>query len=129
MKSKRISIQNLVKYHEPLIQELGGDIDLLKSIKPPFPRMTYSDAIIELQNKGSRIQWGEDIGTKDEMLLTKDRDLPIFITYYPAKAKPFYHKPKDDNTKLVCCADLLLPKGSGELIGGGQRIHDKQQLK
>ncbi|MHA1713886.1 MAG: amino acid--tRNA ligase-related protein, partial [Candidatus Ranarchaeia archaeon] len=121
-------ISRLVRKHGSLIDVLGGDSSFLKNIRAPFPRMTYTEVLELLQRKGSNIKWGDDIGTKEEFLLTKEMSLPIFITHYPAKIKAFYHMPDPENDRVVCCADLLLPRGNGELIGGGQRVHDKEQL-
>jgi len=94
----------------------------------PFERISYNEAIEILQNKGKKIEWGQDLGTEEERILTIDRESPIFIYNYPKNVKAFYHKPDDMNPEIVNCNDCLAPEGHGEIIGGGQRIHDKNQL-
>ncbi|MBD3228510.1 MAG: asparagine--tRNA ligase [Candidatus Lokiarchaeota archaeon] len=97
-------------------------------IEPPFPRLKYDEAIEILHEKGVKIDWGEDLGTEEERVLTIDRRMPIFVYNYPKDLKGFYHKPDENDDRIVNCADLLAPEGHGEIIGGGQRIHDKQEL-
>ncbi|MHA1649449.1 MAG: asparagine--tRNA ligase [Candidatus Helarchaeota archaeon] len=97
-------------------------------IKPPFERISYSEAIDQLVKMDLKIEWGEDLGADEERALTKDRKTPLFIYNYPREAKAFYHKPDPSNPKVVNCADCLAPEGHGEIIGGGQRIHDKDEL-
>ncbi|HUX98172.1 MAG TPA: asparagine--tRNA ligase [Candidatus Deferrimicrobium sp.] len=97
-------------------------------IKPPFERLSYSEAIEDLHKLGSKIEWGQDLGAEDERALTINRKSPIFIYDYHSTAKAFYHKPDPSNPEVVNCADLLAPEGHGEIIGGGQRIHDKDEL-
>jgi asparaginyl-tRNA synthetase len=90
--------------------------------------MTYDEAIESLTGKGSKITWGKDIGTKEEHLLTEDYTRPVIVTHFPTSIKPFYHYPDPKRPKVTKCVDFFLPKGYGEVIGGGQRIHDLDQL-
>ncbi|MHA1232372.1 MAG: asparagine--tRNA ligase [Candidatus Helarchaeota archaeon] len=132
--------QNM-RYQEQLIEHIVQSVnkfnlnelkflkrDNLSHIKAPFPRISYAEAIEILQNKGVNIEWGDDLGADEEKILTSDVKLPIFIYNYPKNVKAFYHKPDDKDPNVVNCADLLAPEGHGEIIGGGQRIHDKDLL-
>src|SRR3984885_2209915 len=47
------------------LSELERDTSKLESVLSPFPRMSYDDAVVELQKKGSEIQWGGDFGNTD----------------------------------------------------------------
>ncbi|MDH5769814.1 MAG: asparagine--tRNA ligase [Candidatus Bathyarchaeota archaeon] len=107
------------------LKELGKRF---KAPTPPFPKITYSDAIERLQNLGVKIKWGEDLGADEERALSKEFKLPFFVMYYPKKCKAFYHKPKPDDPKVTLSADLLAPEGYGEIAGGGQRIDDCEEL-
>ncbi len=107
------------------LEELGKDFE---PPTPPFPKITYSDAIKKLQNLGVKIKWGEDLGADEERALSKQFDLPFFVMYYPKKCKAFYHKPKPDDPDLTLSADLLAPDGYGEIAGGGQRIDNYEEL-
>ena len=39
------------------------------------------------------IEWGEDFGAPHETAIANHYDLPVFITNYPTKIKPFYMQP------------------------------------
>ena len=111
------------------LEMLERDPEPLKKIKAPFTRLTYTEAIDLLREKGSDIKFGEDLGNDDEGLLTQDSDVPIFIHKWPRAIKPFYMKVDPENPTLVLNNDLIGTEGSGELIGGSQREHDYDTLK
>ena len=75
------------------------------------------------------IEWGEDFGAPHETAIANHYDLPVFITNYPTKIKPFYMQPNPDNEDTVLCADLIAPEGYGEIIGGSERINDLELLE
>ncbi|MBT8488361.1 MAG: asparagine--tRNA ligase [Gemmatimonadetes bacterium] len=108
---------------------LERDTSLLEKVKPPFPRISYSDAVEELQGKGSEVEWGQDLGASDETLLMEDRELPLFVHDYPKGAKAFYMKENPEDPRTVLCDDLLAPEGYGEIIGGSQREDDLHRLQ
>ncbi|MFH1789556.1 MAG: asparagine--tRNA ligase [bacterium] len=101
---------------------------LKKLLELPFTRYSYSETIIKLNELGSDIKYGEDLGNDDEGTLTKDSDVPIFIERWPKAIKPFYMKrdPVDEN--FVLNDDLIGIEGAGELIGGSQREDDYELL-
>jgi asparaginyl-tRNA synthetase len=117
-------VQHVLTHCRQELQLLGRDTSKLENVKPPFPRMTYDDAISFLQKKGYDIQWGDDFGAPHETELANQFDRPVFIERYPTKIKAFYMQPDPDRPEVVLCADLLAPEGYGEIIGGSQRIHD-----
>jgi len=69
------------------------------------------------------------LGADEETVLSKEFEKPFFVTSYPREAKgTFYHMWDPKDPRVLRCADLLAPGGYGEIIGGGQRIHDYNQL-
>lgn len=94
---------------------------LKKVLEKPFKRYTYDEAIVKLNELGSDIKHGEDLGNDDEGLLTKDSEVPVFIEKWPKTIKPFYMKIDPENNSRVLNDDLIGIEGSGELIGGSQR--------
>jgi asparaginyl-tRNA synthetase len=110
------------------LKRLERDVTKLEAIQAPFPRIAYDEAIGILQAKGSEIQWGGDFGGTDETLLTQDRDRPLMVDRFPAAFKAFYFQPAPDRDDVVLGVDVLAPEGYGEIIGGGQRIHDLDLL-
>ncbi len=107
---------------------LERDTTKLEKVKAPFPRMSYDDAVKNLQSKGSEIQWGGDFGNTDETLLTNDLDIPVMVDRYPAEIKAFYFETDPDRPELALGVDVIAPEGYGEIIGGGQRVHDYSRL-
>jgi asparaginyl-tRNA synthetase len=107
---------------------LERDVEPLKRVQPPFPRVDYSEAVKILQEKGQEIQWGDDLGAPDETILGEMHDRPVFIMNYPKAAKAFYMKENPDDPRTVLCDDLIAPEGYGEIIGGSQREDDHDRL-
>ena len=111
------------------LKVLERDLSKLEAIKKPFPRMSYDDAVKILAAKGSEIKWGGDFGNTDETLLTEGSDLPIMVDRYPTEIKAFYFQPDENRPELALGVDVIAPEGYGEIIGGGQRIHDLALLE
>ena len=107
---------------------LERDVGKLEAIRAPFPRISYDDAVKFLQSKGSEIQWGGDFGGGDETLLSQEHDRPLMVDGYPSSIKAFYMQPNPERPEVAMCVDVLAPEGYGEVIGGGQRIHDHDLL-
>jgi len=110
------------------LEFLGRKTELLEDLKPPFPRITYDEAIDVLRRQGLPIDWGEDLGADEERKLTENFDTPFFITLFPKKIKAFYMKLCPSNPELVLGFDMLAPEGYGEIIGGSQREDDYDNL-
>ncbi len=49
---------------------------------------------------------GEDFGAPHETAIANHYDLPVFITNYPTKIKPFDMQPNPENEETVLCAVL-----------------------
>jgi asparaginyl-tRNA synthetase len=110
------------------LSELERDTSKLESVTSPFPRMSYDNAVVELQKKGSEIQWGGDFGNTDETLITEGLDRPLIVDRFPTGIKAFYFEPDPDRPELALGVDFIAPEGYGEIIGGGQRIHNLDLL-
>lgn len=109
-----------------------GLLEKLKiTVEKPFGRITYTDAIKELEKNNDKfeykVSWGVDIQTEHERYLSeKIFGRPVFVTDYPKDIKAFYMKQNPDG-KTVAASDLLVP-GIGELIGGSQREENIEKL-
>src|SRR5690606_9683279 len=109
------------------LEELGRDIGALEKITPPFPRITYTEAIERLQSEGSDIMWGSDLGADDETALARRYDRPLFVMNYPKEVKAFYMKENPDDPRTVLNNDCLAPEGYGEVNGGSRRRGSTQR--
>jgi asparaginyl-tRNA synthetase len=110
------------------LKELERDTSVLERVQPPFPRISYSDAVIRLNTLGSDISWGKDLGGDDETLLARQYDRPLFVFNYPKGVKAFYMKENPDDPRTVLNNDCLAPEGYGEIIGGSQREDNYERL-
>ena len=103
---------------------LERDTTKLESIVPPFPRITYDEAVSLLKDNGVKFTYGSDFGATDETIISEQFDKPILIHRWPANIKAFYMKRDLDNPDLALGVDMIAPEGYGEIIGGGQREDD-----
>jgi asparaginyl-tRNA synthetase len=107
--------------------ELGVDISKVASVKTPFPKITYTEAVERLNAKGITRKWGEDFGYDDEKALADEFNNPFFIYDYPTAIKAFYCKTYRDKPEVAMSADMLVPR-IGEISTGGAREDDKDML-
>ena len=110
------------------LKELERDTATLERVVPPFPRVSYTDAVAYLKEQGQPIEWGQDIGGDEETVLAKRYDRPVFVYNYPKGIKAFYMKENPDDPRTVLNNDCLAPEGYGEIIGGSQREDDYDVL-
>ncbi|HEX5236199.1 MAG TPA: asparagine--tRNA ligase [Silvibacterium sp.] len=117
------------------LKVIQRDIAKLETIKAPFPRVRYDDAVAmlnEAHGKGlieNAFEYGNDFGSPDETYISSQFDRPVMVHRYPANVKAFYMEPDPQNPKYALCVDVLAPEGYGEIIGGSQRIASYDLLK
>ncbi|MBD3178548.1 MAG: asparagine--tRNA ligase [Candidatus Latescibacteria bacterium] len=122
--------QRAVKdFEEPLREVLDRDVDRLKKVQTPFPRISYRQAAEILKDKGEDFEFGKDFGGNHETVLSEEFDRPFFVHRFPAAIKAFYMEPDPEDPSLSLSVDLLASEGYGEIIGGGQRAYDLDFLK
>jgi asparaginyl-tRNA synthetase len=119
----------LEKHRKELQSVLERDVSKLEVVKPPFPRITYTEAVEVIQKAGHPMKWGEDIGGDEETIVAKQFDRPVMVHRYPAEMKAFYFKKDPNDPKVALGCDVLAPEGYGEIIGGGQREDDLATLE
>ena len=107
---------------------LGRDVSRLEAVVPPFPRLSYTEAVERLNAGGHGFEWGRDLGVGEETTISDWFDRPVFVHDYPKGAKAFYMKENPADPRTVLCNDLLAPEGCGEIIGGSQREDDHDRL-
>jgi len=121
-------VRRVLEINREELDLLGRNLEELKQVEPPFPRISYDKAIEILQSKGIQVAWGDDLGADEERALTLEFDKPFFLYGFPEKAKAFYHKNDPSRPEVTLSADLLAPEGYGEIIGGGERIDRLDEL-
>ena len=116
------------------LQTIGRDLAKLEKIEPPFPRITYDEAVQKLQDGftsgklETKFEWGGDLGSPDETYLSSQYERPLMIHRYPASVKAFYMEPDPQRSDVALCVDVLAPEGYGEIIGGSQRMASHELL-
>jgi asparaginyl-tRNA synthetase len=142
LKSQEKMISHIVRQ---IVKERRDDLEILHSnisdlglVNEPFERIRYESAIgilqrkevkIEVNGVNRTIEWGDDLTLESERQLTRDLVNPVFITDFPLQVKPFYVKQNPQNNEEGLSADLLLPKGFGEVSSGGIREDNLDHLK
>ena len=132
-------VQTCLRERAQELALLERDTAALERVAPPFPRLSYDEALEMLrQIRGEavdeevkeqlRIEWGDDFGSPHETELTRRFDKPVFVYGYPTRAKAFYMEPWPGRPEVSKSVDLLAPEGYGEIIGGSERISDPDLL-
>ncbi|MEI6180039.1 MAG: asparagine--tRNA ligase [Chloroflexales bacterium] len=128
-------VQRVLERRSAELKTLERDPTMLERCVPPFPRISYDDALALIAAKQGVIEgatpltWGDDLGAPHEQLIAAQFERPVFVERYPAALKAFYMQPDPQRPEVALCADLLAPEGYGEIIGGSQRIHDLALLE
>ncbi|HSY58883.1 MAG TPA: asparagine--tRNA ligase, partial [Terriglobales bacterium] len=121
-------VQSVVKNRSRELAMLERDVTKLEKITPPFPRISYDDAIKVLQKAGNPAKWGDDFGGDEETIISKEFDKPVIIHRYPAAMKAFYMATDPERPELSLSFDMIAPEGYGEIIGGGERLANYDTL-
>ena len=127
-------VQRVLEKRRSDLGVIGRDITKLETVKAPFPRISYDEAVQMLQDahtKGlieNKFEWGGDFGSPDETYISSQFDRPVMIHRYPAVVKAFYMEPDPQRPELALCVDVLAPEGYGEVIGGSQRMSSYELL-
>jgi asparaginyl-tRNA synthetase len=121
-------VESVVKNRARELGTLQRDVGKLQSISPPFPRISYDQAIEILQKAGHPARWGDDFGGDEETVLSRNFDKPVIIHHYPAAMKAFYMATDAARPELALSFDMIAPEGYGEIIGGGERQSNYETL-
>lgn len=132
-------VKRVLRERLPELKSLGRDTSVLEKIEPPFPRISYDDALkmleqirLEIQDPEQKellqIEWGMDFGSPHETEMTARFAKPVFVYGYPTAVKAFYMEPWPGRPEVCKSVDLLAPEGYGEIIGGSERISSYELL-
>ncbi|MFA6597987.1 MAG: asparagine--tRNA ligase [Ignavibacteriaceae bacterium] len=114
-------VQSVLTDRAEELKTLERDTTKLQSVKRPFPRISYDEAVEILKKNGVEFEYGNDLGAADETIVSNQFDRPVMVHRYPSEVKAFYMKRDPENPKLALAVDVLAPEGYGEIIGGSQR--------
>ncbi|MBN1286165.1 MAG: asparagine--tRNA ligase [Anaerolineae bacterium] len=128
-------IQTALTERRVELEYLERDTSRLQKITPPFPRISYDEALALLaeirentddpeQKALLALEWGSDFGSPHETAIAESFEKPVFVYHYPTACKAFYMTPVAGRPEVCRSVDLLAPEGYGEITGGSERIHD-----
>jgi asparaginyl-tRNA synthetase len=132
-------VEQVLKNNRQELEIIERDVTKLESIVPPFPRISYDEAVDMLeklyneatdpeQKELLKMERGDDFGSPHETALTQLFDKPLFVYHYPSAVKAFYMQPVDGNPARCRSVDFLAPEGYGEVCGGSERVWDEALL-
>ncbi len=121
-------VQGAVKNRGADLEALKRDVKALEKVAPPFPRITYEEAIQTLQKAGNPAKFGDDFGGDEETIISKSFERPVMIHRYPSAMKAFYMAADPTRPDLALNFDMIAPEGYGEIIGGGERLSSYETL-
>lgn len=122
-------LERILERRKHELEILERDTAPLERISKPFPRLTYDEAVKQLTEHGSKMAYGDDFGAPEETLLSQIYNRPVCVTHFPSRIKAFYMQPDQKRPDLSLGVDFMASEGYGEIIGGGQRIHDLDLLE
>ena len=120
--------QSVAKNRARELAVLQRDSAKLAQIAPPFPRITYEEAIAVLQKFGNPAKFGDDFGGDEETIISRQFEKPVMIHHYPTAMKAFYMAEDPARPELALNFDMIAPEGYGEIIGGGERQSSYETL-
>ncbi len=121
-------VQGVVKNRRTDLDMLKRDVAALEKVVPPFPRITYEEAIDVLQKSNNPAKFGDDFGGDEETIISKSFEKPVIIHRYPSAMKAFYMAFDPARPDLALNFDMIAPEGYGEIIGGGERLSSYETL-
>src|SRR3989441_4694375 len=102
-------VQGVRKNKSRELETLKRDTKKLESVKPPFPRISYEEAVAVLNKNGNPAKFGDDFGGDEETIISSSFDRPVLIHHYPAAIKAFYMQPDAQRPELALAFDMIAP--------------------
>ena len=137
---KRASYHDAMRAAEGLLSYVVGRVleenwrDLealgryLEPVRPPFPRLTYEQALERLKAMGFAVARGEEIPWDMEEALSASFTTPLFLTDYPKTARGFYDREDPERPGVLRDFDLVYPQGFGEAASGAEREYEYEKV-
>src|SRR3981189_699554 len=121
-------VQSVLKNKSRELETLKRDTKKLENVQPPFPRISYEEAIGILNKNGNPAKFGDDFGGDEETIISSSFDRPVLIHHYPTSIKAFYMQPDAQRPELALAFDMIAPERGGVLIGGAKPMPDYELL-
>lgn len=122
--------RSLAAHHGDLYELAGLDGGHLADFERPFARISYAESLAVLRDLGHDLAFGDDFSKADSDALSATFDRPYFVTQFPKELKNFWFPTEEtpEGVSVTPTSDLYAHTGHGEIIGGGERTHDVDEL-
>jgi len=100
----------------------------LEKLRPPYPKISYTEALNFLNKKGLNLKWGTSLNEKAEKVISHRFDKPVYVTGMPRAVEPFPYLVDDLNPRSTKTADLIATDGYGEILGIAEFIYKPDEL-
>ena len=117
-------VERVLEHCRPELDTLERDVSKLEASLPPYPRLSYDEALEKIKDTDAALPWGEDFGAPQEDAVSALYGKPILIHRFPTAIKAFYMKADPERPEVALGCDMIAPEGYGEIIGGGERSDD-----
>src|SRR5258707_8027684 len=112
-------VQSVLKNKSRELETLKRDTTKLQNVSPPFPRISYEDAIKVLQKHGNPAKFGDDIGGGGETIIFNEFYPPGVVDRYSPSVKAVFMQPGAGRAGFALGVDMLGPGGvRGKNCGG-----------
>jgi len=109
----------LERHRREIVSVLERDVSKLENVQPPFPRITYTEAVEVIRKAGHPMAWGDDIGGDEETVVASQFDRPVMVHRYPAEMKAFYFKKDPRDPRSRSAATSSRRRGTARSSAGG----------
>ncbi len=104
------------------------DFDV-SAFTPPFPHITYNEAVDLLNKKGKLFEWWKSLWTEDGKIITEHFwNRLVWIYWIPCMAEWFPFKKDSKDPRLARVCDLISPYWFWELLWTAEKITEKGEL-
>ena len=117
--------KKLADEHSDLVYSLNKGFEV---IEPGYPRIKYDEALEIVDKLGYKVEWGKELSQEAETALAEYYGTPVWVIGYPAISRGFYYIPDPLDPRYNKDFNLILPKGYGEVIDGGEREYRYSKL-
>lgn len=107
------------------LEALGRVLDIKR---PPYPCITYSEALAKLSSLGFKVEAGSEIPWDREVVLSAMFEKPFFLTDFPKTARGFYDREDPERPGILRDFDLIYPEGFGEAASGAEREYEYEKV-
>ncbi|MEM1761886.1 MAG: asparagine synthetase A [Desulfurococcaceae archaeon] len=122
------TVKHVVNKHGELLGDREIERIELEVSAPPYPRLTYDEAIREALKMGINVRQGQELTFEAEAAIANKYGSPVWIVGFPSRSRGFYYIEDPERPGYNVDYNLLLPSGHGEVLDGGCREYTYERV-